>query len=457
MHCRALSICVVQFFMQTCVDHHLLSLHVKRSASALHEMLPGNGLIPPGVMTHLVRAVANHTTPFAPPHHWQHIMLHNGNVFIAPRGVHWPDQMRGGLVDLLGEVAQSVGSVEFVLYYGDVLDAARIQTWAKQTLGLPAVPIVSYSAPAEGSCLAQRGESQRYATFLVPCYYDTVIDDLCAADVPPFEERGRSVVFGSYAFACPIMSTNIHWWGCNHRRLPVRHKRGFHHCPREEYAKLSMSHTDKLDVRLYGVGRRAQMLRKAGIPQSLFSRLPLLNHSRYAYLLDVDGLGRACRFEQLLALGSVVLKQDSQLKGHAHEALRPGDHFVAVAHPSKIFEQHRWLRKNPEKAAKIAANGRAFACTHLTSAGRRCSWIAALQRYKGLLQAPATPAERPWLKRLVRLECSQHQFSDDRIARAGRDGCHRSHLDSCSHARQLRKGAAAIDSENSYRCDFHMT
>lgn len=161
----------------------------------LKRLLP-NGTLAAEAMARLARAVSNHSGPFVPAHHWQHLMLHDGSVYATPNGVSWPDQMRGGLIDLLGAVARDASPVEFILYNGDVLDTEKVQLWAKRHLGLPVVPILSYTAPAKGSCLAQlsvTSEAQRAATFLVPCYYDTVIDDLCAAPVPPFEEVASSI------------------------------------------------------------------------------------------------------------------------------------------------------------------------------------------------------------------------------------------------------------------------
>eukprot|EP00966_Prymnesium_polylepis_P307174 7098342-Prymnesium_polylepis.1 len=234
-----------------------------------------------------------------------------------------------------------------------------------------------------------------------------MIDHLCAArdEYLPFRERAP-VAFGSYAERCPYIDEFA---------PPLRDFGGtpLPECPRKYYWELAQNHSDALDVRLHGKpvasgdGHYKYMLdaKRAGAgaqqrpPYGHSSPVSLTNHSRYKYVLDTDGTGRACRFEQLLALGGVVLKAQSRWTAHFSGALVPGEHYLPVYTSSAddVLKTVAYLEANPDVAERIARAGQEFACEHLTLEGRKCTWASVLGTMRGLLQRVPTPAERPWL------------------------------------------------------------
>ena len=69
------------------------------------------------------------------------------------------------------------------------------------------------------------------------------------------------------------------------------------------------------------------------------------------------------RFEQLLPLGSVVLKEESGYRGFYHHLLKPYEHFIPFwkERPEDILEGLAWARQDDARAREVARKGREFA------------------------------------------------------------------------------------------------
>ncbi|KAG2441465.1 hypothetical protein HXX76_003087 [Chlamydomonas incerta] len=113
--------------------------------------------------------------------------------------------------------------------------------------------------------------------------------------------------------------------------------------------------------------------------------LPMDQHSRYKYVLHVDGQGLSSKLEFLLALGSLVLKEDSGYMAYYHHLLEPGVHFLPVwkngAGPEDILEAVDWARGHDEEAHTIALAGQALVAKYLSAEARACFWLRLLQAY----------------------------------------------------------------------------
>ncbi|GLC55264.1 hypothetical protein PLESTB_000965900 [Pleodorina starrii] len=114
--------------------------------------------------------------------------------------------------------------------------------------------------------------------------------------------------------------------------------------------------------------------------------------ARHKVLVHLDGRGLSSSLERLLALGSVVLAEQSGYYGYFHRALKPYEHYLPwwEKEPGDVFSRLQWVRDNADAASRIAAAGAAFAREHLTETGRACYWLRLLQRHAAALRvAPA--------------------------------------------------------------------
>lgn len=97
--------------------------------------------------------------------------------------------------------------------------------------------------------------------------------------------------------------------------------------------------------------------------------VPLVDHSRYAALLDIEGFGYSGRLPFLLATGRPVLICDRQYeqKFFFDGSLRPWEHYIPVRRDLDDLEQKvEWVFNNYEYAAAIGRDGQNFALENLS-------------------------------------------------------------------------------------------
>jgi hypothetical protein len=114
----------------------------------------------------------------------------------------------------------------------------------------------------------------------------------------------------------------------------------------------------------------------------------------YKHLLQLDGNTASGRFPYLLSMGATIFKQESPYKEHWYPLLKPWEHIVPVSETlDDLVEKTRWAQANPEKAQKIADNGKKLAEDHLTMEAIQC-YVYYLMETFGKLQAwPARKLE----------------------------------------------------------------
>ena len=328
---------------------------------ALREQWPDG--IPADVMRNWTYQAAHHTlATLANPMDIHHVLISGGRVYISRKLDGFVPFMVPSLLDVL-KIAPETLDVEFILNWGDY-HRATTQAHAAR------IPLISYVKPVDQSSVHEWD-------LLVPCYYDGMIDRICQAayseegdtePLPAWEER-KSVVFGSYGYHCPVAPESL-----QHPLADYENKL-LPKCPRKFYWQLSRANKDLMDIRL-----QAKEEKLRGDHAEGGTAVPLFAHAQYKYLLDTDGIGRSCRFEELLALGSVVLKAQSRLIGHFSDALIPGHHYLPVFSSSMndVLSAHAWLEAHPDEARAIARRQQ-FACSKLRKQGRSCTWKAVLE------------------------------------------------------------------------------
>jgi len=171
-------------------------------------------------------------------------------------------------------------------------------------------------------------------------------------------------------------------------------------CPRRFLVELARTHPEKrLDFGL--VNRENPILnpKTPGIDDEAWYKdtVPMRDHVKYKYLVNADGLGTSGRFEELLALGSVVLHAASAQDVHFFTALIPFFHYVPImrAAVDDIFPIMEWLDAHPAVAKSIAANGQAFACRHLRKRARHKHWRTVFSTTRDLLDYQPDSSRRP--------------------------------------------------------------
>ncbi len=74
-----------------------------------------------------------------------------------------------------------------------------------------------------------------------------------------------------------------------------------------------------------------------------------------------------CRLEQLLVMGSLVMKEESGYYAFFHHLLRPNEHYVPVwkQRPEDVLEAMEWAKGHDEAAKEMAAKAQAVATQYL--------------------------------------------------------------------------------------------
>lgn len=110
--------------------------------------------------------------------------------------------------------------------------------------------------------------------------------------------------------------------------------------------------------------------------------LPMLDHVKYKYSLQLDGHSYSYRLQKLLALGTTVLRQASPFQEFYEPLLQSGVHVWPMSACSSlaacdVLSQLRTAQADEHSAESVASAGYAFAHTHLAPvSGRLCYWVA---------------------------------------------------------------------------------
>jgi hypothetical protein len=252
----------------------------------------------------------------------------------------------------------------------------------------PGIPIFSYC------------KRSRYLDVLVPGYYTP--DRVCreyrarANEAHPWPLKEKKA-FARYTHFCKRTKQTDDYG----RVLPS--------CARSYYAALAATPrgASRLDVRPFNVvndtedealeyGRK---LLRAG------KGLSMVDHGRFAYLLDTDGFTSAYKLQQLLATNSLVLHHRSVWRAYYYSALHSFVHYVPLWRSSKddVLRVVDWLREHDSIAQRVAQHGQRCACDFLTKPGRLCYWKRAIELYAPFLSYQPSLAKRPRAFPLERL------------------------------------------------------
>ena len=145
------------------------------------------------------------------------------------------------------------------------------------------------------------------------------------------------------------------------------------HANRRVLADLGARHPDVLDVTLmtWKPGARGDGARHGA---TTYLSLPDLV-AKFAFLIDVEGLGYSGRLKYLLFSGRPVLLAERPQKEWFHGDLVPWTHYVPVRRDlGDLVDRARWCVREPRAAAAVGAAARAFAEARLTRAAALARW-----------------------------------------------------------------------------------
>jgi hypothetical protein len=99
--------------------------------------------------------------------------------------------------------------------------------------------------------------------------------------------------------------------------------------------------------------------------------IAMIDHARYRFLIDIDGVASAWSFFEKLLLGACVLKVASPFEQWFYGEIEEWKHYVPVKRDlSDLHERLDWCLQNAEATRDIAERGQAFAMGHTLEVGR---------------------------------------------------------------------------------------
>ncbi|KAG2482934.1 hypothetical protein HYH03_018159 [Edaphochlamys debaryana] len=123
-------------------------------------------------------------------------------------------------------------------------------------------------------------------------------------------------------------------------------------------------------------------------PGIIYSRgkVNISNWAEYKMVMHVDGISCSSRLHQLLALGSVVLREQSGYYCFYDKLLTEFIHYVPFwrHRPREVEWAYNWVVAHDAAARTMAQRGQDFVRTYLNQAALECYWSLLLREYARL-------------------------------------------------------------------------
>ena len=176
-------------------------------------------------------------------------------------------------------------------------------------------------------------------------------------------------------------------------------------CPRLEVAALSRSHPALIDAGLTGRYEPAydQCIASFLGDAPYTSAVPMVEHARYRYLLQLGGQTYSYRLQRILPLGSVVLAESINYDEWYTPALIEARGVVPFSCNGSssggsgpcgalldLVERAQSSDEVDAELHAVAERGSSFARTYLTSVARSCYWTLLLRAVQALLPVDDT-------------------------------------------------------------------
>ncbi|PNW78714.1 hypothetical protein CHLRE_09g387652v5 [Chlamydomonas reinhardtii] len=142
------------------------------------------------------------------------------------------------------------------------------------------------------------------------------------------------------------------------------------------------------DVRKHFIWEWARGANRSGLPVDVAQqpKRDMSYHASNKWLLHLDGQTCSSRLEQLLVLGSLVLKEESGYRAFFHHLIKPHEHYLPFwkTSPEEAADAINWAKENDGKASEMAAAAQAVAKRYLHNKAIMCYWLTLLQEMSKL-------------------------------------------------------------------------
>lgn len=160
--------------------------------------------------------------------------------------------------------------------------------------------------------------------------------------------------------------------------------------PRSLATLLSLENPDLLDAKFTALVQMQDETAKEDIKNAnvLSENVPIFDHIKYRYLLDIDG--NSCTYSRLywiLLSNCVCIKQITENEQWYYKGIKPFEHYLPVnSDLSDLFEVLAWAKENPEECEIIVERSTSFAKEDLSFAAIHQYIYLLLQAYAKLLR-----------------------------------------------------------------------
>lgn len=154
--------------------------------------------------------------------------------------------------------------------------------------------------------------------------------------------------------------------------------------PRPQLIFLSYRYPEYLDAKfVWTFDSMKEIISGMGM---LSNSVPICEHLKYKYLIDVDGW--SCTWPRLywiLLSNSVLLKHDSDNIQWFYSVLEPNKHYIPIARDfSDLFQKFKWAQEHDAKCKEISENATNFAKEYLTQENSFFYYYKAIEAYAKL-------------------------------------------------------------------------
>jgi len=122
-----------------------------------------------------------------------------------------------------------------------------------------------------------------------------------------------------------------------------------------------------IDSRIEAIGMNWSSNKSIGCSQKADKYVSLVDHTKYRYLIDVQGRGWSARTKVLFFSHRPVFLVDRKYKEYWYEWIEPYYHYIPVKEDlSDLVKQIDWAETHPTECQMIADNAYLFAIENLT-------------------------------------------------------------------------------------------
>lgn len=176
-----------------------------------------------------------------------------------------------------------------------------------------------------------------------------------------YQSLNKIIYMGNQAFSYESKENKAFWRGAT--TGGVFSPENWHSFPRSKMTLLSKKHPNLLNAKFSTVTDHIEPLTSIFNEEQIFSAtIPIYDHLRYKFLIDVDG--HSCTYSRLywiLLSNSVCLKQVTENEQWYYGGIKPYIHYIPIkSDMSDLIEKINWALDHSYECKEIAKNSTQF-------------------------------------------------------------------------------------------------